>query len=156
MAIFAVKADYLYWMVTNNPDNQTWENYVGQTITFDDWSRADLYYNGDSFSGGTLAGTMTRATADTLNSIGAYAYSSIGDSYDSSTTFFIELYSDNTYLGRAMGSYSDVAAHIFKDNSMAPLGTGWVPTAYAIPEPTSGLLFLLGGMLLGLKRRRQV
>jgi len=27
---------------------------------------------------------------------------------------------------------------------------------YNVPEPTSGLLFVIGGMLLGLKRKRQV
>jgi hypothetical protein len=29
-------------------------------------------------------------------------------------------------------------------------------STYAVPEPTSGLLFIIGGMLLGLKRKRQV
>ena len=156
MAIFTVKADYLYWMVTDTPATPTWQNYAGQTITFDNWDNAKLFYNGDSFTGGVLAGTMDRTTANELNSVGAYAYSSLSESYNESTTFFIELYNaDHAYLGRAMGSYNDVAQYILKSNSMAPVGMAWVPTSYAVPEPTSGLLFLVGGMLLGLKRRRQ-
>lgn len=32
----------------------------------------------------------------------------------------------------------------------------WQPTAYTVPEPTSGLLFVVGGALLALRRRRRV
>ena len=152
MAIFTVKADYLYWMVTGDPGQG--QNFIGEAVDFTQWDNAKLYYGGDSFTGGTVAGSMTKDTAQMLDAAEAYAYASISG-YNETTTFFIELYSGTTYLGRAAGSYSDVARYIFASNSMAPVGMAWVPTSYAVPEPTSGLLFLVGGMLLGLKRRRQ-
>jgi hypothetical protein len=57
-------------------------------------------------------------------------------------------------------SASSLADYIFGNNSMSPVaaaafGKNWTAGTYSVPEPTSGLLFLVGGMLLGLKRRRQ-
>ena len=37
-----------------------------------------------------------------------------------------------------------------------PTGGAWAPTAYTVPEPTGGLLFVVGGALLALRRRRRV
>ena len=34
--------------------------------------------------------------------------------------------------------------------------TPWAPTAYTVPEPTGGLLFVVGGALLALRRRRRI
>lgn len=35
-------------------------------------------------------------------------------------------------------------------------GGPWAPTAYTVPEPTGGLLFVVGGALLALRRRRRI
>ena len=37
-----------------------------------------------------------------------------------------------------------------------PTGGAWAPTAYTVPEPTGGLLFVVGGALLALRRRRRI
>ena len=34
-------------------------------------------------------------------------------------------------------------------------GGSWHPTAYTVPEPTGGMLFVIGGALLALRRRRR-
>ena len=44
-----------------------------------------------------------------------------------------------------VGSWSDIASDL----------TGvWKPSGYSVPEPSSGLLMLIGGALLALRRRR--
>ena len=60
-----------------------------------------------------------------------------------------------------MMSYAQLANYIIgggasqQSSAFAHVGFGGATTAYNVPEPSSGLLFLIGGMLLGLKRRRQ-
>ena len=154
MAIFAVKADYLYWMITDNPG--THENFVGTSIDFNQWDEAKLFVGGSSFDGSDAVATMSKEAADALRGNGLYAYASIDTGYEG-TTFLIELWQDSSYLGCAKASAADLAQYIFTPDTMAPVVGGWMPDAisYSVPEPTSGLLFLLGGMLLGLKRRRQ-
>ena len=44
-----------------------------------------------------------------------------------------------------IGSWSDI---------QSDLTTYWIPSSYAVPEPSSGLLMLLGGALLALRRRK--
>ena len=36
-----------------------------------------------------------------------------------------------------------------------PTGGAWAPKNYTVPEPTGGLLFVIGGALLALRRRRR-
>ena len=142
-------ADYIYWMVDNPVNVKNWDNDPVSV----NWTSANLYVDG------SLIDTMTRENWADLDDLGAYAYSSIGTlgtGYSSSSTFMIELIGGEIY-----GKYSDVASnlasYIFSNNSMAtmPATAFGMGGTYAVPEPTSGLLFVLGGMLLGLKRRRQ-
>ena len=55
-------------------------------------------------------------------------------------------------------SYADLVAnnHIdtssgYNPNPVAP----WMPTSYVVPEPSSGLLLLVGAALLALRRRKR-
>lgn len=56
-------------------------------------------------------------------------------------------------------SYDTLAAnrHITKWENTAPsYGTPWAPTSFTVvPEPTSGLMMILGGALLALRRKRK-
>ena len=36
-----------------------------------------------------------------------------------------------------------------------PIGGAWAPSSYTVPEPSGGLLFIIGGGLLALRRRRR-
>ncbi len=148
VAGIAAHADYLYWMVGSNPQ-------AGETITGDPtdftWTEAKLYADGEAVSGATLTSDAWRQYQD----LGGYAYASIGDNYDAKS-FTIELFSGDQWLARSAAvSGSLLGQFITTGMSLNPVAGGWVATSYAVPEPTSGLLFLLGGMLLGLKRRRQ-
>ena len=145
LAGFAAYADYLYWMVDT-------------PLTGYDWSTAKLVNNSND-----ELGSISYSNMADLNDVGGYTYSSLG-TYDDSTSFFIELYNSSSTtdpIARAnIGTASSLAAYIFGNNSMAAQGTmgGFAagPSTFNVPEPTSGLLFLVGGVLLGLRRKRRV
>ena len=148
IAAITASADYIYWMVGEDVDS-----------TYD-WATAKLV---QSNADPSTIGTLNYASASTLRDMDAYAYSALsGDAATyNAATYFIELYNSNgDFLAKSeLGTGSSLASYIFGDNSMSPIaGSGLMPAAstYNVPEPTSGLLFLVGGMLLGLKRRRQV
>jgi len=131
-------------MVDSNPiDVVDWD---GTTKVSSNWTAANLYYND------TLIGTLDSDTWQTFNEIDAYAYSSFTST--GSGTFMLELIGDK--YGKTTGLEANLGQYIFSSPmSVLPAAAFGQGATYAVPEPTSGLLFVLGGMLLGLKRRRQ-
>jgi len=139
----AANADYLYWMVDTTDMDTKYQDFTtivlrstesssiqSRAVDYSDVS--DYYDNGYYF---TYSGTLS----DTAS-------------------YFVELYNGDTWVAEsAKMAYSDLltGGSIFKGGlqpaAITPANFG----SYAVPEPTSGVLFLLGGMLLGLKRRRQ-
>ena len=88
-------------------------------------------------------------------------------SYDFSSTeggawsFFVELYNyDSTTLNFVSTSETKTYAQLLEDGNIIPdaLGVGnmhvWTGGTYSVPEPTSGLLMMLGFALVGLRRRK--
>jgi hypothetical protein len=93
-----------------------------------------------------------------FNSGGYFEYSS--DIIDATgSSFWVELVSSGSSVAKSTSYTYDQLINmgaLFKGSSMssnvgnvASFG-GFAP----VPEPTSGVLLLIGGMLLGLKRRR--
>lgn len=115
-----------------------------------------LSYN----AGGTLTGTGVSVVGMGVN---MPLYAAMPDD-PSSLSFAIELgnYNDGTWTTLATSGSLDYtslqsAGYTYMPSSgelaLATL-TAWAPTAYSVPEPSSGLLLLLGASLLALKRRR--
>ena len=51
--------------------------------------------------------------------------------------------------------YDNLRSHIKEWDGIESIDSfAWIPAAYAVPEPSSGLLVLLGGALMALRRRR--
>ena len=146
----AANADYIYWMVDSNPMEVV--DWDGQTKVSSTWTQANLYYNG------SLIDSMSSTDWEDLSDIGAYAYSSFTSTMpDQTGTFMIELIGGAKY-GKTTELESNLAQYIFSSSTpmaVMPTSAFGQGATYAVPEPTSGLLFLIGGMLLGLKRRRQ-
>ena len=143
-SVLAVKADVIYWMVDSNPINvNDWDG----TPVSSTWTAANLYYN-DS-----LIGSLDSDTWRDFYDNDAYAYSEFV-SNNGSGTFMLELIGDK--YGKTTGLEANLGQYIFSSPmSVLPATAFGQGATYAVPEPTSGLLFLVGGMLLGLKRRRQ-
>lgn len=140
--------DVLYWMVG--------DDYVDGAKAQGDSTAATLYY---VYNGGTAQVLDFVTGADVADyypgsfdtSLGSYA----GEGY----SYFVELWNGNR---TSEMSYADAKSngYILSPGMSTPTpsgqaGFGGGSTTYNVPEPTSGLLFLIGGMLLGLKRRRQ-
>ena len=142
-SVLAVKADYIYWMVDSNPINvNDWDGTPVSSI----WTEANLYYNDAQI------GTLTKSDWEDLSAFDAYAYSEFTPT--GTGTFMIELIGDK--YGKTTGLEANLGQYIFSSPMSVPPAFAFGQGAtYAVPEPTSGLLFVLGGMLLGLKRRRQ-
>ena len=155
----AAKADYIYWMV--DPDVKV-TNYQGTERA---WANAILSIrdNGDIYQtskyDSSATWQMSNSDAVGYAAYDAYAVANLESNPYNDKYFLIELFSESgSWIGGYSASASSLAQYIFSDNSMSPMPSsafGQVGATYAVPEPTSGLLFLVGGMLLGLKRRRQ-
>lgn len=142
-SVLAVKADYIYWMVDSNPISvNDWDG----TPVSSTWTAANLYYND------TLIGTLDSTTWQGFYDTEAYAYSSFDST--GSGTFMLELIGEK--YGKISGLEANLGQYIFSSPmSVLPATAFGQGATFVVPEPTSGLLFLVGGMLLGLKRRRQ-
>ena len=142
-------ADVLYWMVG--------DEYMDGAIAQGDNTAATLYY--------VYQGTAHELEAVTGNDVNDYKSSSFdtalggykGDGY----SYYIELWNgrktDSIDYDTALNTYILPAGGMSVPTpTLLNGGFGSGNTAYNVPEPTSGLLFLVGGMLLGLRRKRRV
>ncbi len=144
----------LYWQVTSDMNPQPIE-FAAAAMVADDGNGTKVYL---ADAGG---GKWQAANSDYTTEVIA---SMLGRDYSSGWSFYIELQNKdaggNWYEagkidnGGSNYSWADVSSHVYSSSSMSmslatPLTSG---TAH-IPEPTSGMLLLLGGALLALRRR---
>lgn len=158
LAIFGVlfalcaKADYLYWMV--NTESAGAYDYTSavlkmvenDTVTTISASTPELAgYTGDN---------LNEKIANYQSDAGGF-FTVLPEGY-SGKSFYVELYNDDKWLAQTTPT-SNYSGAIYTGGLSTPTAA---PTnlggSYNVPEPTSGLLFVIGGMLLGLKRKRQV
>ena len=141
----SLHADYLYWMVDTG-SAATYEPYTAVRLT-DGTTTIDEY----EFSGGASELIAYQSEPG--------GYFTAEGTFGSSQSFFVELLNGSTWKAQSEAkTYAELlaAGNIFKSGSIAPATANAASFgSYNVPEPTSGLLFLVGGMLLGLKRRRQ-
>ena len=145
----------LYWQVTSDMNPAPIE-FAAAAMVADDGNGNKVYLN-DSNGNAWQAANSDKVTTESIASTWS-------DTYATGYTFYIELMNNdngNWYTagtidsGSGNWSYDDIKSHIYSSSSMSislatPLTSG---TAH-IPEPTSGLLMLVGGALLALRRRR--
>ena len=147
-------ADILYWMVTeaayNNSDDDV-----------------DVYavYSGNPppDAGKYLVGSATHSQIlDALDyddpADSQPFQANVGNYTGDGWSYYIELATSGTQLASVTWQQAVNAGYLSSGAMSVPTGINGA-TAFGgaanVPEPTSGLLFLVGGVLLGLKRRRQ-
>jgi len=154
-AAMMANADVLYWMVA---DDQLTGGAQDDSSGYFAYLRVNDSNDNMSYI----------ATPDSRNAAAVLEAADWGDQFAAN----ISGYAGNSYyfyVELANGlrtdpvNYADInSAYLYSGGYSTPTaslptgGFGQVSgTTYNVPEPTSGLLFLVGGMLLGLKRRRQ-
>ena len=148
----SVQASELWWTVSGAPA--------------EGWTEAKLFANTTGYNyDGELVGSVTKADLDNFGD----AFTQLGN-YDSSAySFYVELFNGNDSIGQksyvttspAQGAvaHDKLAESIAKDTmdwagKSVYTGFSQFTDSNVIPEPTSGLLVMLGMMMLGLKRKR--
>lgn len=152
MAAFSAKADLIYWMI-NEPTFSASTDKSGQLV---DFSYATISADGVALTAYDQEGPVAGYDALTPGEGAAYFGSFNRNSVDS---FLVEL-----WLEDEIGNVDRVGWQSYKASSLAesiwngdtPGGSGAVALAVTevVPEPSSGLMLLLGGALLALRRRR--
>ena len=147
---------YLYWMIGDTSPYAATDYTTVRVAATKDPSGKVTYLSLYGPSGDDL--NMTSLTSGQINSLKSdgqalYAKLISGTSYSS---FVIELLNGDSLVAQSETlSYSQAVAqyYITTGNSMS-LPAAWAATSFAIPEPNSGLLMLVGMAVLGLRRRK--
>ena len=148
--VAAAEDSYLYWMVGDAADSLTY-NTVKVQANDGDGTYLNIY-NGSGVDKGQ---SISKNTVDTYEGLGRglYAYLGSDPTYGS---FVIELWNGDTFVAQSeeLPLSAALANYIATNNSMT-LPLAWAPQSFAIPEPNSAMLLLLGCAALGLRRRRE-
>lgn len=145
---------------------------VADTVSVDgkstSWETAKLFASANGYNyGGTQIGDAVNA-ADMAD--WGFWNSDLGGYGSSSYSFYVELYnSSEVSVGKSYVStttnppqgatpYATLSGAIYDGNLMNPTASAYTfssfTTSDVIPEPSSGLMMLLGMIALGLKRKK--
>jgi hypothetical protein len=159
---------YLYWMLgssvsmTDAKASQTTANYTSYAyarVGMVDSSGANQGYLSLYGNNGTGSDGITLLSRNADANVTSYAKLS-ANAATSGYSYYIELLNDQgAFVGRSSETldYAGLSSYITSFGVSTPASAAWSPSSFttaAIPEPTSGLLLLLGLAGLALKRKR--
>ena len=152
LAAFAVKAEYLYWQVDRGDNNTSVDSTTYVKLWASETANDKFWSSGFSEKSGYVS-------ADG----GGYAQFDLsGDTTTNYQSYFVEYltYDNSKYTtqGGYYGSWNDLKnAGLLSSaltSSAAQLQAYTGGTYTSVPEPTSGLMLLMGMALVALKRKR--
>ncbi|MBO6122208.1 MAG: PEP-CTERM sorting domain-containing protein [Kiritimatiellae bacterium] len=154
VAFSATYADVIYWMVSDEAYEDS--RNVNESANPYAWVCATT---SDTDNGIRIEGKSAQDVAGNYWT-GGYFETELGSYTGNAYSYYIELWNGTKTTPQSYDSlvntYIASSGSIATPSSLSSGAFGQVAgTSYNVPEPTSGLLFLIGGMLLGLKRRRQ-
>ena len=141
-AAVAARADYLYWQITQTETpliEDYWNNALLETT------------DGDILQMAVATDGATGATWAQLDGYEAKSFFIELINYDESMNTITTVGYSATY------SYAQLANYIVSSSAfpLPTISAAWMPTISPVPEPTSGMLFLLGIAALSLRRKRK-
>ena len=150
LAVSSASAGTLYWQVTSETGATFDEAWLVATKEGEDAVYLD---NRQSDGGSPSSAALTQTDISGYESWSFYVemcnYNSTDDSYTPVAT-------GNTYTYDQLMSNGYVATGATDANTAMAAAAGFnMGAGGAIPEPSSGLLLLIGGAMLALRRRRQ-
>lgn len=157
-ALFAAEPTdmYLYWMIDEGASFKD-KSGVAETVTIADYTARISYGEGSWLDLYTVPGGTKIDGKDGVNAENVFGWEMVAAIGDHNTgSFFVELVKDNAvaYKSESM-SYDALAGYMSSSIGMAtPADTYGFSSFSAVPEPTSGLLLLLGVAGLALRRKK--
>lgn len=142
---FSLRAEYLYWAIDL-------DDITGSA----EWTAARVAWDNGSESGYLMNGNGSELAAYEYITVADYFTANIGDFDHSTYTYWVELVNNSQVVGEsARYTYTELSGHIYKGGMSIPDFTTWFPPINA-PEPTGGLLMMIGAAYALLRRRHQV
>lgn len=158
--VASAEDNFLYWMV--DVGDSTDYSFSYATIKAKDASGNEsgyLWLYGQESA--DKIGQRLYASNDAGTTTGGGAFAGLGD-YGSGSQFLFELWTDGaTDSPNCVGwtgwlDYDKIASNIFSAGNMSGSSPFTVGSAMLVPEPTGGLLSLIGLAALALRRKRNV
>lgn len=162
VAALIVRADdsYLYWLVDNDSSMYKYDTVKVAAVN-QSWDVNYLTLTTENFD--ELGTSISQKSVGEAADLGFGFYAKVLQEYASdSYSFFVELWNgDEVVANSGTGkSWSSVQDMIYRNAMNMGTGETWTTSTStfqpgAIPEPTSGMMVLLGMAALALRRRRR-
>jgi len=146
MTSLAATDSYLYWMI----DTSQSYNYA----MIRDQTTPDTYLTIYNENLASIGDRVSKSDVVDAAAWGEGFYVPVDSVAGTPATFIVELFnSDDKFVSQSVLSYN--SEYLYGGGMGLPPASAMTFSSFAIPEPSSGLLMLVGCAVLGLRRRKQ-